>query len=135
MLVFTPPKMEEEGGKLIRRLSLLVQLKALSQTEMVINHWMFYWEFFFVYLFLRECEQGWGRERRRHRLPSRLQALSCQHRARQRAGTHRLPDHDLSGSQTLDRLSHPGAPGDGFNIQSSTSCKFLFLTHSRHCSV
>ena len=29
----------------------------------------------------REHEWGRGRERGRHRIPSRLQALSCQHRA------------------------------------------------------
>ena len=57
-----------------------------------------------------EHEQGRGRERGRHRIPSRLQALSCQHRARRGARTHGPRDHDLSRSQTLNRLSHPGAP-------------------------
>ena len=57
-----------------------------------------------------EHEQGRGRERRRHRIRSRLQALSCQHRAWHRARTHRPQDHDLSWSQTLKRLSHPGTP-------------------------
>ena len=57
-----------------------------------------------------EREQGRGRERRRHRVRSRLQAPSCQHRARRGARTHELRDHDLSGSRTLNRLSHPGAP-------------------------
>ena len=50
------------------------------------------------------------RERGRHRIGSRLQALSCQHRAPRGAPTHELGDHDLSGSQRLNRLSHPGAP-------------------------
>ena len=40
----------------------------------------------------------------------RLQALSCQHRARHGARTHRLGDHDLSRSRTLNRLSHLGTP-------------------------
>ena len=67
--------------------------------------------FFNVYLFLRqremEHERGRVRERGRHRIWSRLQALSCQHRARRGAQTHGPWDHDLSWSQTL---SHPGAP-------------------------
>ena len=63
-----------------------------------------------------ECEQGRGRERGRHRIQSRLQPLSCQHRARRRAWTHEPWDHDLSWSQTLNQLSHPGAPkSDYFN--------------------
>ena len=61
-----------------------------------------------------ESEQGRGRERGRLRNRSRLQALSCQHRARHRAQTHRPRDHDLSRSRTLNRLSHPGAPGKFF---------------------
>ena len=38
----------------------------------------------------RENEQGEGRERGRHRMWSRLQALSCGHRARRGAWTHKL---------------------------------------------
>ena len=68
------------------------------------------WIFFNVYLFLRQCKQGRGRERGRHRIQSKLQALNCQHRAWHGAWTHELWDHDLSRSQTLNRLSHPGAP-------------------------
>ena len=72
--------------------------------------------FFNVYLFLRETETEYewvrGRERGTHRLRSRLQALSCQHRVPRRARTHELWDHDLSRSRTLNRLSHPGAPVD-----------------------
>ena len=55
-----------------------------------------------------------GRDRRRPRIWSRLQALSCQHRARRGAQTHRLWDHDLSRSRTLNWLSHPGAPCSTF---------------------
>ena len=66
------------------------------------------------YLFLKEREtereQGRSRERGRHRIWSRLQALSCQARARCGARTHELWDHDLSLSRTLNQLSHPGAP-------------------------
>ena len=57
-----------------------------------------------------EHEQGRGRERGRHRIRSRLQAPNCQHRARCRAQTHELWDHDLSWSQTPNWLSHPGSP-------------------------
>ena len=69
-------------------------------------------QFFNVYFWEkeRECEWGRGRERGRHRIWSRLQALSCQHRAWCRARTHKLRDHDLSWSRMLKRLSHPGAP-------------------------
>ena len=73
---------------------------------------------FNVYLFLRqretEHERGRGRERGRHRIGSRLQALSRQHRAQRGARTHRLRDRDLSWSRTLNQLSHPGAPRPWF---------------------
>ena len=59
----------------------------------------FFLTFLFI-LFLRqretEHERGMGRERGRHRIGNRLQALSCQHRARRGAQTHRPRDHDLS---------------------------------------
>ena len=64
--------------------------------------------------FLRDRERqsmsGKGAEGGRHRIRSRLQTLSCQHRARCGARTHELGDHDLSQSQTFNRLSHPGTP-------------------------
>ena len=43
-----------------------------------------------------ECEQGRGRKRERgtHRIPNRLQALSCQHRAWHRAQAHEPWDRD-----------------------------------------
>ena len=71
--------------------------------------------FFFYCLFISErhrdrIQVGWGRERGRHRIWSRLEALSCQHRAWHGARTHELWDHDLSRSQTPNLLSHPGAP-------------------------
>ena len=74
--------------------------------------------FFFFLMFTYSRERDWDRvrvgegqrERGRHRIWSRLQALSCQHRARRGARTHRLWDHDPSRSGTLNRLSHPGAP-------------------------
>ena len=57
----------------------------------------------------RECEPGRGRERGRHGIQSRLLAVGCPHRAPHRARTQEPRDHDLSQSQMLNRLSHPGA--------------------------
>ena len=58
----------------------------------------------------RVCSGEGQRERGRHRIQSRFQALSCQHRAQCGARTHGPWDHDLSWSQKVNRLSHPGAP-------------------------
>ena len=72
------------------------------------------------YLLLRERERErqsasrGGLDRGRHRIGSRLQAPSCHHRACCGAGTHKLRDHDLSRSQMLSPLSHPGAPQKHF---------------------
>ena len=55
---------------------------------------------FNVYLFIFEKERdraGAGKEqRRKHGIQSRLQALSCQHRAQRRPQIHELGDHDLN---------------------------------------
>ena len=70
--------------------------------------------FFLMFIYFWDRERAWtgkGSERGRHRIWSRLQALSCQHRARRKAWTHQLWDHDLSWSWMLNRLSHPSAPG------------------------
>ena len=48
-------------------------------------------------------EQGRDRERGRHRMWSRLQALSCQHRAWGRTQAYKSGDHDLSQCWTLNR--------------------------------
>ena len=67
----------------------------------------------FIYFWERVCVCVWAgeeAERGRHRIQSKLQALSCQHRAQPRAQTHKPENHDLSPSQTLNRLSHPGTP-------------------------
>ena len=57
-----------------------------------------------IYSFLRDRDTEWewerGRERGRHRI-RRLQALSCQHRARPGAQTHPSRDHDLSQVRRL----------------------------------
>ena len=67
--------------------------------------------FFLIYFWDKERQSmsRGGAERGRHRIRSRLQAPSCQHRARRRAWTQRQRDHDLSQSRTLNRLSHPAA--------------------------
>ena len=75
----------------------------------------------------RERERAWAKEgqrergRGRYRTWSRLQALSCHHRAWRGARTHKPWDHDLSWSQRLNRLNHPG------------SLNFLFLMNSFLC--
>ena len=72
------------------------------------------------YLFLRERDRdrtrvGEGqRERGRHRIGSRLQAPSCQHRAQCRSWTHEPWDQDLSRSWMLYQLSHLGTPKISF---------------------
>ena len=73
---------------------------------------------------------GAEREGERHRIQSRLQALSCQHRARCGARTHRLWDHDLSQSRTPNRLSHPGAPLHILNMHVSFICPSGFILHT-----
>ena len=67
----------------------------------------------FIHLWERERDRVWvgkGQRERRHRIWSRLQAPSCQHRAWHRFWTHKPWYHELSQSRTLNRLSYPGAP-------------------------
>ena len=78
-----------------------------------------------TYLLLeRQCEWGRGKERERHRIWSRLQALNWQHRARHRAQAHGLWHHDVSRSWRLTWRSHPGA----LWIRCLNCC------HSHYCS-
>ena len=82
------------------------------------------WNFFFLmFIFENERERDRVRMGRgwEDRIRSRLQALSCQHRAWHGAWTHGLWDHDLSWSETLNRLSHPGAPGTGLFFFKATT--------------
>ena len=62
--------------------------------------------FYFIFERERKRERAGGGA---DRIRNRLQALSCQHRAWCGAQTHKPWDHDLSQSQMLNRLSHPGA--------------------------
>ena len=65
----------------------------------------------FIHFWETEHEWGSGRENGSHRIWSRLQTPSCQHRVQHGAQTHQLQDHDLSWSWMLNWLSHPGALG------------------------
>ena len=75
----------------------------------------------FIYFWDRERQSMNGRGAERE--TNRLQALSCQHRARRGARTHGPWDHDPSRSRTLNRLSHPGVPVlDQILIERLSSC-------------
>ena len=63
-----------------------------------------------------------GIERDEDSMQSRLQALTCHHGAR----AHELQDHDLSGSQMLTQLSHPGAPKISVLL---IPCTYFTCTH------
>ena len=68
---------------------------------------------FFNVLFIETGrDRAWTGEGQREgdRMWNRLQAPSCQHRARRRARTHQLWDHDVSQSPTLTWLSHTELP-------------------------
>ena len=72
-------------------------------------------------------------ERGGHRIQSRLQALGCQHRAGRGARTHQQRDHDLSRSQTLNRLNHPGTPEiNSFLNERHWEIKGALLFQRRH---
>ena len=77
-----------------------------------------------------EREQGRGRERGRHRIWSRLQALSCRHRAWRGAQTHKPRDHDLSRCRTLNRLSRPGIPRNIRSLVQTAQLRQLSLYQS-----
>ena len=66
---------------------------------------------FFSWLFLRELKQGRSRVRGTE---DPKQVLHGQQRARCGARTHKPRDHELSRSQMLNQLSHPGAPLETF---------------------
>ena len=99
-----------------------------SQACVLMNNTVLGWgkclkKFFNVYFW------GRGGEKRQGDTESwsRLQDLSCQHRALRRAWTHKLRDHDLSRSQVFNRLSHSRTLENAFfEISSSIKClKFL----------
>ena len=57
----------------------------------------------------RQSTSKEGQRERETQNPKQAPGSSCQHRARHGARSHKPWDHDLSWSQTLNRLSHPGA--------------------------
>ena len=77
----------------------------------------------FIYFWETETEHKWGRskERGRHRIRSRLQALSCQHRAQCGARTHEARDHDLG---------EVGRSTDGATQVSSRIVFILFFSRA-----
>ena len=123
-----------------KRVKLPLWSNSLEMRTLRISIWtLFYFIFNFlmiIYFWERdrqtECEQERGRERGRHRIESRLQAQSCQHRVRPGAWTHKPWDHDLSWSHMPNQLSHPGTPGRCFYFFLG---EWLRLTHfGRACS-
>ena len=86
----------------------------------------------FIYFWRRERDRAWAGEGQREGETQNLkqaQALSCQHRARHGARTHRPRDRDLSRSRILNRLSHPGTPEWllFFNLTSAGEIRKIFL--------
>ena len=66
--------------------------------------------FFLIFIFESERKREWaGKGQREKETQNLKQAPGCQHRAWHRAWTHDSQDHDLSQSQALNQLSHPGA--------------------------
>ena len=70
--------------------------KLTSYVKSTDSHSFFFF-LMFIYFWEREteCKQGRSRKRGRHRIQSRLQDPSCQHRARGGAKTHKPWDPDL----------------------------------------
>ena len=103
-------RLDEDKTSKLRQLNTMKYISNIKMLEYYYFQLVFFFFKFFLMFIIEsqresEHEQGRGRGRGRHRIPSRLQALSCQHRAPCRPW-----DHDLSRSQMLNRLSHPGAP-------------------------
>ena len=95
----------------------------------------FFLIFFFNVLFLgqreTEHERGSGRERGRHRIGNRLQALSHQPRARRGARTHGLRDRDLAEVGRLTDCATQAPPHHLFKEQiliSPSFSSFFFFT-------
>ena len=70
----------------------------LQSINTIFNFFLIFFQRLFIFLGQRETEheRGRGRERGRHRIGNRLQALSHQPRARRRARTHGPRDRDLA---------------------------------------
>ena len=91
----------------------------------------------FIYFWDREreteCERGRGREKGRHRIWSRLQARSCQHRAWRGAWTHELWDQKPELKSDSQPTEPPRCPRHNFLFKKSSNFKvflknvYLFL--------
>ena len=94
--------------------------------------WLYLKRYFLMFIFWERgrLQAGKGRERGRDRIGSRLQALSCQHRASHGAWTHEPWDQDLSRSWRLNWLSHPGTPSVQLLISAQVMMS-LFLGSSQ----
>ena len=84
---------------------------------------IFFW-CLFMFERQRETEHEWGRgiERGRHRIWSRLQAPSRQHRARRGARTHELWDRDLSD---VGRLTNWATQAPLHSFDSTPTARML----------
>ena len=67
-----------------------------SSQPMLITVFLIIFQSLFIFETERdtECKRGRGRDRETHRIQSRLQAPSCQHRAQRGADNHKPWDHD-----------------------------------------
>ena len=88
------------------RVCVCTVVKNLGEYGLRVFFFFCFFNFFSnVYLFLgqrnTEHEQGRGKERGRHRIGNRVQALSHQPRARRGARTHGPRDHDLAEVRRL----------------------------------
>ena len=104
---------KREDGNMSNTVGQSSQLKEFPMAKDRGNFFLFFLFLIFIYFWERktetECKQGRNRRRGRHRIQSRIQALSCQHNAWHGARTHELCNHDLRWSRMLNQLSHPGA--------------------------
>ena len=74
------------------------------------------------------------RERETQNL-KQIQAQSYKHRAWCQAWTQELRDHDLSQSQTLNQLGHPGTPGREFLMFCQKMFKVMEQSYFSHWSL
>ena len=79
-----------------------------------------------MFIFIFEREHGWGKgsERGGQRIPSRLYAISAEHKA-----GLKLIHHDLGRSWMLNLLNHAGVPGTTHFLhgQETTSNQNVFV--------
>ena len=108
---------EPDTGLKLQNCKIMTWAKVERLTDWATQVPLFKKFLMFIYFWPRERDRAWAgrgiereREIGRHKIQSRLQALSCQHRAWHEARTHGVQDQDLSRCRTLNQLSHPGTP-------------------------